>query len=162
VGPEPEVEAAAPAASSEAEGGSAARVAIVAPVDQRARLTRYYEKYNPEKVPTVDAMLAKYVHSEEKLFESLVKKYGPEPAAADADESATAPLKVDQSFAIVEDGGDAAGAPSVDHRARLLRYYKKYNPTKLDTVAGTIQKYAGKEEMLFNALVKKYGPEPEE
>jgi density-regulated protein len=43
---------------------------------------------------------------------------------------------------------------------RLTAFYQKYVPEKMDGVPGLLEKYAGKEENLFSALVKKYGPEP--
>lgn len=43
---------------------------------------------------------------------------------------------------------------------RLTNFYKKYQPEKVDEVLALLQKYSGKEEKLFLALVKKYGPEP--
>jgi density-regulated protein DRP1 len=45
---------------------------------------------------------------------------------------------------------------------RLVAFYKEYMPEKVDGVAALLEKYAGKEEKLFEALVKKYGPEPED
>ena len=43
---------------------------------------------------------------------------------------------------------------------RLTAFYEKYVPEKVDSVPALLEKYAGKEENLFNALAKKYGPEP--
>jgi density-regulated protein DRP1 len=43
---------------------------------------------------------------------------------------------------------------------RLTAFYKKYVPEKLDSIPALLEKYAGKEEKLFEALGKKYGPEP--
>jgi density-regulated protein len=43
---------------------------------------------------------------------------------------------------------------------RLVAFYEKYVPEKLDTVPSLLEKYAGKEDKLFEALTKKYGPEP--
>jgi density-regulated protein DRP1 len=43
---------------------------------------------------------------------------------------------------------------------RLTKFYEKYVPEKMDTVPSLMEKYAGKEDKLFEALVKKYGPEP--
>lgn len=43
------------------------------------RLTKFYEKYVPEKVSDVPTLLGKYAGKEDKLFVALVKKYGPEP-----------------------------------------------------------------------------------
>jgi len=43
------------------------------------RLTKFYEKYVPEKVADVAKLLEKYKGKEEKLFTALSTKYGPEP-----------------------------------------------------------------------------------
>lgn len=45
---------------------------------------------------------------------------------------------------------------------RLVAFYKEYMPEKVDGVPALLEKYAGKEDKLFEALVKKYGPEPED
>ena len=41
---------------------------------------------------------------------------------------------------------------------RLTAFYEMYEPTKVDNVPQLLEKYEGKEEKLFGALVKKYGP----
>lgn len=45
-------------------------------------------------------------------------------------------------------------------RKRLERFYSHYNPAKLSNVDNTMTQYRGKEAELFDALIKKYGPEP--
>lgn len=45
---------------------------------------------------------------------------------------------------------------------RLHNFYKAYDASKLDSIPGLLTKYKGKEEMLLRAMVKKYGPEPEQ
>jgi len=45
---------------------------------------------------------------------------------------------------------------------RLHAFYAKYMPEKLDNIPSLLQKYEGREEQLFTALVKKYGDEPED
>ncbi len=47
-------------------------------------------------------------------------------------------------------------------RERLIAFYTEYQPDKLDGIDAILEKYSGKEDKLFNALVKKYGPEPED
>ena len=47
-------------------------------------------------------------------------------------------------------------APAVDHRARLVAFYEKHNPAKLDSIDATLAKYAGRESELFEALRAKY------
>lgn len=45
---------------------------------------------------------------------------------------------------------------------RLIAFYQKYVPEKIDSIPSLLEKYEGKEEKLFEALVKKYGEEPED
>jgi density-regulated protein DRP1 len=45
---------------------------------------------------------------------------------------------------------------------RLTAFYEKYQPEKVSDVPSLLEKYAGNEEKLFVALVKKYGSEPED
>eukprot|EP01062_Namystynia_karyoxenos_P052124 TRINITY_DN4141_c2_g1_i3.p2 TRINITY_DN4141_c2_g1~~TRINITY_DN4141_c2_g1_i3.p2 ORF type:complete len:489 (+),score=140.73 TRINITY_DN4141_c2_g1_i3:1695-3161(+) len=45
-------------------------------------------------------------------------------------------------------------------RQRLFSFYQHYNASKLPSVVSTLLEYAGFEEALFDALVRKYGPEP--
>ena len=45
---------------------------------------------------------------------------------------------------------------------RLVQFYVKYQPDKVDGVPEMLEKFAGKEDKLFMALEKKYGPEPED
>lgn len=45
---------------------------------------------------------------------------------------------------------------------RLTAFYEKYQPEKVSDVPSLLEKYAGKEEKLFVALTKKYGPEPDD
>jgi density-regulated protein len=61
-----------------------------------------------------------------------------------------------------EEGNDAPARPSAPWTTeqRLVAFYTKYVPDKLDSVPSLLEKYAGKEENLFKALEKKYGPEP--
>ena len=132
-GPEP--------TSSSGGGGGGGKSAKTGGSDHKSRLTRFYAQYAPDKVAAVDATLKAYAGKEEAMFNALVKKYGPEPDAGG------------------DEGGDDEGGGS-DHKSRLTRFYKQYAPDKVAAVDATLQAYAGREEAMFNALVKKYGPEP--
>ena len=46
--------------------------------------------------------------------------------------------------------------PQSVHRDRLVAFYKKYNPAKLDTVDATLSTFSGKEDDLFQKLEAKY------
>ncbi|KAL3903096.1 MAG: hypothetical protein SGILL_010575, partial [Bacillariaceae sp.] len=48
------------------------------------------------------------------------------------------------------------------HEERLTKFYEEYVPEKVSDVPSLLEKYAGKEEKLFLALAKKYGPVPED
>ena len=50
--------------------------------DVRTRLTRFYQRYNPMKISIVDELVDRWRGIENKLFEVLVEKYGPEPEDA--------------------------------------------------------------------------------
>eukprot|EP00949_MAST-11_sp_MAST-11-sp1_P005300 g5300.t1 len=45
---------------------------------------------------------------------------------------------------------------NVSHRARLIEFYKKHNPSKLGDVDATLKKFGGREDLLFAKLEKKY------
>lgn len=45
-------------------------------------------------------------------------------------------------------------------RARLERYVVKYNPEKISAVPHILEKFKGREDVLFATLIGKYGPEP--
>lgn len=45
-------------------------------------------------------------------------------------------------------------------RERFIAFYKQYNADKLPFVDPTLAQFPGRERVLMNALVRKYGPEP--
>ncbi|CUG48571.1 Hypothetical protein, putative, partial [Bodo saltans] len=44
----------------------------------KARLIRYYQKYNPSQIPKIDHIIDLYDHDEVALFQDLFARYGPE------------------------------------------------------------------------------------
>jgi hypothetical protein len=121
----------------------------------RARLERFMQQYNPEKLSTIDKILDAYKGREAEMFEALVKKYGPEPAENAAVASVPQPSTLSRQEPLTP--ASSGGNP---HRARLLRFMQAYNPEKVSTIDKILDAYAGKEVEMFEALVKKYGPEP--
>ena len=55
------------------------------------------------------------------------------------------------------DGSEHNEAPI---RERLLKFYSKYNPEKLDSIDTLLEHYEGREKVLLAKLIDKYGPEP--
>jgi hypothetical protein len=110
------------------------------------RLIRFYTKYQPDKLNNVQKALETYKGREEAMFETLVKKYGPEPLP---DESGGATAA-------------ATASPVNPYEHRLIRFYTKYQPDKLNNVQKALETFKGREEAMFETLVQKYGPEPPE
>lgn len=103
------------------------------------RVRSFYLHYNESKLGNVRDLVLRTKNKpkyEDRLMRMLVKKYGPEPEEQ---------LTEEQAF-----------------RARLERFYRKYQPSKLSSVGALVAKAEGKEsqEQLFRMLVSKYGPEP--
>ena len=109
----------------------------------RQRVRRFYQFYCPEKVGNVDRAMEMYKDQEDLLIESLVKKYGPEP------EPGAEPPR-ERGFSVI----------AQDYRARVEAMYDKYAPEKKNTIDRAMGMYAGREDQLIAALVRKYGPEP--
>ena len=81
-----------------------------------------------------------------RLFAKLHGNKKAAPAAADGDE---------------EEEEDGPTEPWTT-KERLTAFYTQYMPEKLEGIDAILEKYEGKEDKLFMALVKKYGPEPED
>eukprot|EP00755_Sulcionema_specki_P027590 Sspe_Gene.88071::Locus_60190_Transcript_1_1_Confidence_1.000_Length_2090::g.88071::m.88071 len=107
-----------------------------APTDWRTRLINFYATYCPEKLSTVDAILERRKGTEQEAMETLVSKYGPEPV----------PPKANPEFE--------------KWKARLTAFYMKYNKDKVGDVPVLLSRNAGKEELVLQKLIQKYGPEP--
>ncbi|CAI5736491.1 unnamed protein product [Hyaloperonospora brassicae] len=124
-----------------------------------ARLTRFYEKYNADKLHEINSVMERFKGREAQLFSALVKKYGPEPAEDEVFESAATSDTTETGAASSGEPGESQVAQEYTHE-RLLAFYKKHNPEKIGNVAQVLAKYKDNESKLFDALVKKYGPEP--
>ena len=66
-----------PSLSPKAKGARSANT------DYRARVMAMYQKYQPDKLATVDTLMAKAAGEEDVLIQRLVEKYGPEPVVGD-------------------------------------------------------------------------------
>eukprot|EP00760_Papus_ankaliazontas_P031106 PhM_4_TR5184/c0_g1_i1/m.99140 len=118
------------------------------PQNHRERLALFYQKYNPEKLGSIDAILGYYTDHEEDLFRELVTRYGPEPwqlASSKSERVITAP-------------STTAGAVSrEEYLSVLVPFYQKHNPERIPQLDRVLNYYRGKEKELWSELVKKYG-----
>ena len=134
------------------------------PHDYYGRVSRIYEKYNPEKMADVEEVLAQFVDKEEDLMGRLIARYGPEPVGpivqspkrADAS-AAAAPTSPTMTAAPVSQPGDAA---QMTTRERVTKIYQQYNPTKLADVDKVLEKFAGRDQELIEMLEDKYSVKP--
>jgi len=62
---------------------------------------------------------------------------------------------------MVDSRNISSAAPNKDYQSILIKFYEKYNPSKLGSVQNTLKKYQGKEEDMFAQLATQYGaPNP--
>lgn len=145
----------------------------------RERLTAMYATYNPAKLHLVEGTLKRYAGKEEAMLLQLTKRYGPEPVASCTLTGESNPEMQQSSSTVgIASGGatpvttptstppdrapfsETSQKPVGRYRERLIALYSAYNPQKLNTVDGSLKKYAGKEEAIIQKLVLRYGPEP--
>jgi hypothetical protein len=127
----------------------------------RDRLVRFYNHYHPIKVAEVDETLARWRGREELLFEALVHKYGAEPLSE-------TPLRTEPSSLSAKAGsrqGQSLSPPglqsnSATPRAILQSFYAVQNPSKLKDIESTLERFQGREEVLYHMLQTKYGANP--
>ena len=116
----------------------------------RARLVRFYKKYNPSQVERVNDIAIKYRDREDDLFKALIEKYGPEGEDDDDEEEEEGQDKEEEQQQEEEERQDT------ELEARLRRFYNKYNPDQISRVSEIAVKYKDRVDALFEALVKKY------
>ena len=164
----------------EKKDGSVDAVAV------RARIVRFYQKWNPAKIPIVDELMSRIRNQDDAdaVFRKLENTYGPEPTKDEVIPDARERSKslrhlgggVSASATVLTSGMQARSRATLpaphaislkpskpsDIRQRLLRFYTHYNPDNIEKVDKVLVTYKGNEEELFRKLVMKYGPEPNE
>ncbi|KAJ9471871.1 hypothetical protein DIPPA_18603 [Diplonema papillatum] len=145
----------------------------------RQRLLRFYRHYSPSNVLVVDDMLRDAEGHEDELFEALCKKYGPEPPPSDDGGGGTpafpcattpppylghtpraTPPAYSSALAPSPHGYTAGALHPDDVKRRLRRFYRRYNPQKMQEVDELLRDFKGREADLLEAVERKYGPEP--
>lgn len=108
---------------------------VAPPPDYNDLLIALYTKHAPHKLPKVEQVLEKYAGQEAEMYAAFLQKY----------EGASA-------------GGAlrAAAVAVPSHLGRLQAFYATHNPSKVDSCAEILKKYAGREEALFAKLEVKY------
>ncbi|CAE8720153.1 unnamed protein product [Polarella glacialis] len=156
----------------------------------RGLILDVYRQHNPSKIGDVDAMFAKYEDQIDKvqdldqfiqrtgerlqnLYEALCKKYGlvpgqssPQqarsPEAAEAESSAGGAADGGMATRLASSDSAATGNPRPvsAYRTAIVAVYEEHNPDKLGSVDGLLDKFKGREEMLYRSVCQKYNVEP--
>jgi len=130
-------------------------------VDQyRSLIMRIYEEKKPEKVKTVDHLLAKYKDREHELYVQVCDKYQVDADAfaaqlPQAEEAAKAP---DDEAA--DEGGEVPELTPKEYAILIQSVYVKYNPKKLQDIGRLLQKFRNRERQLYQEVCNKYGVSP--
>jgi hypothetical protein len=103
--------------------------------DPRNTSTAAKAHHTLHTTPSITSSNSKYAGKKSKLFTSL-------------------------SLAKKKDEPVSSNTRTGSAERRLLAFYTEYRPEKLLEVEDILKMYSGREEELFTALVKKYGPEP--
>eukprot|EP01064_Diplonema_japonicum_P010933 TRINITY_DN18175_c0_g1_i1.p1 TRINITY_DN18175_c0_g1~~TRINITY_DN18175_c0_g1_i1.p1 ORF type:complete len:864 (+),score=183.29 TRINITY_DN18175_c0_g1_i1:84-2675(+) len=101
----------------------------------------------------------------EALFQVITSSTNPASKSVDIDAILLAKFKSvpgkDLIAAIQKKYGSATEAPTLTFKERLTAFYKAYCPEKLGKEDALLEKYKGQEPVLMEAMVARYGPEPE-
>ena len=134
----------------DSEGGSVLRTIQVIYCGKCGMPPEYCE-YGPDFESHCNPWLKK---NHPELHATLKERRG-ETSGATANQDDAEPKETDTTVAA------RPTAPwTVDER--LTAFYMEYQPDKVSDVPSLLEKYSGKEDKLFLALVKKYGPEPDD
>jgi len=150
----------------------------------RIRLTRWLMLRLPRRVSEIEYLLTRFEGRENVMFRLLAQTTGPEPTD-DPPKSSLRSTKIPtpalrEYFAKrqaplflrwvwnseTQDGGRSNQKVTPFHskfdqyKARLEAFYAHYNPIKMQEVEETLRRWRGREDILFEALVHKYGAEP--
>ena len=143
-GPRPSTSASMPLAPPPPSGGAGPGEST----DAAAQLAVFYRHYGVAKsAAEVDAAVAKYAGSYDKMWSLLETKYGPRPPSSRLTGAAAA------AAACAEPAEDIAAI-----RAELTAYMQKYNPDKVKEVEIVLRMFRGRFDQMWVKLEAQYGP----
>ena len=124
-----------------------------------------YAQHNPCKLSDVDLLYGKWAGQEYDLYKRICAKYGaaPQPLSAIL---ATVQAQVQQGASVIDDGTQNSVHDSCEEDVAkqiwelIKEVYAHIGPWKLNDVAVTFSKYAGREYELYEKICAKYGAVP--
>ena len=138
--------------SGSVRGGAAPLALPGLPADARPEhwrnlIVQLYKDHNPSKLGDIEALMGKYKGRERTLYLCICEKYRVSPnleSKASASEKAPA--------------GDDKKVKK--YRELITDIYKEHNPSKLADLDSLLQKYKGREELVYKGICEKYHVEP--
>lgn len=114
------------------------------PEHWRELIIQLYKDHNPNKVGDIDGLMAKYKGRERTLYLCICEKYRVAPVVENSKAQALTPeeKKVKK------------------YRDLITEIYKEHNPSKLSDLDSLLQKYKGREELVYKGICEKYHVEP--
>ncbi len=122
----------------------------------RDRLEQFFSVHCTSRLNRVDEYVQRFAGREQEMMDALISKYGPEPIA----DTAAAPLSSSISTPARAGVSLVVRPPSQTWRERLVAFSAHFTPERVDRVDELLERYAGRETELFQALVARYGSEP--
>ena len=115
------------------------------PEHWRELIVQLYKDHNPSKLGDIDALMGKYKGRERTLYLCICEKYRVSP---------------EQSKAPAASGLSADEKKVKKYRELITEIYKEHNPSKLADLDSLLQKYKGREELVYKGICEKYHIEP--
>ncbi|CUI14615.1 Hypothetical protein, putative [Bodo saltans] len=119
-----------------------------------------FEAYDPTQLKKLDDMMSIASGREDQILAALVKRYGPEPPAAPVNTSPSAPVERAAAVPKVLDVTPTDDGEPLSYETRFRRIFEHYDTSQLPKLPELMRMSKGREEVLLNSLVKRYGPEP--
>ena len=136
---------------------------LAAALSHTGSTLREYCEYSPDfNTHCLPWLLANHPEEAKRLFGQGGEEAGGDGCSSGAAEAepSTVSSAADEQPAGADEPAPAVLLEPWSTKERLTQFYTKYVPEKVADVDKLLLKYEGKEENLFTALSKKYGPEP--
>ena len=112
------------------------------PEHWRDLIVQVYKDHNPSKVGDIDNLMSKYKGREKSLYLSICEKYRVAPNL-ESNKGMTAEEKKVKKY-----------------KDLITEIYKEHNPGKLNDLDSLLQKYKGREELVYKGICEKYKVDP--
>ena len=117
------------------------------PEHWRSLIVQLYRDHNPSKLGDIEALMGKYKGRERTLYLAICEKYRVSP-------------NLESKLAPSEKAPSGEDKKVKKYRDLITEIYKEHNPSKLADLDSLLQKYKGREELVYKGICEKYQVEP--